>query len=67
MNTGMSDAKTNLRIAALNEEMDTLHYANSLYWRQGQYHNSDAKALYQFRQDRLDQIRSELAQLDGQP
>jgi hypothetical protein len=40
------DAKAKTRIAFLNEEMDAIHYANSLYWKQkGQ--TPAAKAEYQ--------------------
>ena len=56
------DAKAKTRIAFLNEEMDAIHYANSLYWKQkGQ--TPAAKAEYQFRNERLDKVRAELAEL----
>jgi hypothetical protein len=51
------------RIAALREEMDAIHAANRLYWQAGEEHTLAERAEYQFRQDRLDKIRSELAQL----
>ena len=57
------DSRTAARIAALNEEMDAIHYANSLYWKQGKSQTLAAKAEYQFRNERLEQIREELAQL----
>jgi hypothetical protein len=57
------DAKRKARIAALNEEMDAIHAANGAYWRAGKQHTRTEKAEYHFRQDRLDKIRSELAQL----
>jgi hypothetical protein len=48
------------RIAVLQEEIDFIHYANELYWREAD--PSDvAKADYYRRQDRLEEIRSELA------
>jgi hypothetical protein len=50
------------RIAALLEEMDFIHYANELYWRQTNP-SVAAKADYFRRQDRLEEIRSELAKL----
>jgi hypothetical protein len=56
------DAKAKVRIASLNEEMDSIHHANSLYWgKQG--HSRMAIAEYQFRNERLDKIRAELTQL----
>ena len=56
------DAKK-ARIAALNEEMDGIHFVNSLYWQRGKAVTSEARAEYQRRQDRLEEIRAELAQL----
>jgi hypothetical protein len=57
------DAKKKPRMAALNEEMDVIHSANQSYWNQGQSHSARSKAHYQFRQERLEEIRKELAQL----
>jgi hypothetical protein len=56
-------SKTKLKIALLNEEMDSLHRANGLYWSQGQSQTTSARAQYQFRQERLEVIRRELDQL----
>jgi hypothetical protein len=51
----MSDAKlTNPKA----DEIAALHYANVLYWREGAMHSRDAKAEYQRRQDRLQEIRA---------
>jgi hypothetical protein len=36
MAMGEPDPKIMARIAVLQEEMDAIHYANSLYWKQGQ-------------------------------
>ena len=56
------EATRKARMAALSEEIDAIHYANELYWRQT--NPSDlAKAEYYRRQDRLEEIRSELAEL----
>jgi hypothetical protein len=55
--------KMTARITTLDEEMDVIHRANSLYWKQGQSQTVAAKAQYQLRQDRLEKIRAELAQL----
>jgi hypothetical protein len=51
------------RIAVLNEEMDAIHCANSLYWNAGQTCTLAARAEYQFRKERLENIRIELAHL----
>jgi hypothetical protein len=59
----MEPDKKSARIANLNEEMDAIHSANGLYWKQGNSQTVAAKTEYQFRQDRLETIRSELAQL----
>jgi hypothetical protein len=57
------NTSTKARIAALNEEMDAIHYANSLYWKQGKSQTLAAKAEYLFRNERLEQIRIELGRL----
>jgi hypothetical protein len=54
---------TNVKIAALTVEMDAIHFANSLYWKQGHSQTVAARADYQRRQDRLEEIRTELARL----
>jgi hypothetical protein len=45
------------------DEMDAIHYANSLFWKQGNDPTRAARAEYQERQERLEQIREQLAQL----
>ncbi len=55
-------AKRKERIAALHQEIHLLHCANELYWRQAKPSDA-AKAEYYRRQDRLEEIRSELAEL----
>jgi hypothetical protein len=57
------DGKKGSRIAILNEEMDAIHNANSLYWKQGQSQTLADRAQYEFRQERLEKIRKELAEL----
>jgi len=57
------NAKTRARIATLSKEMDAIHHANSLHWKQGQSQTLAAKSEYQFRNERLERIRTELAQL----
>jgi hypothetical protein len=55
---------TNVKIAALLQEMDSIHVANSSYWRQPeQTRNREERAEYQRRQNRLQEIRAERAQL----
>jgi hypothetical protein len=54
---------TNVKIAALTAEMDAIHFANSLYWKQGHSQTVAARVEYQRRQDRLEEIRTELARL----
>jgi hypothetical protein len=60
MESDVNDA----RIAALYEEMDAIHSANSGYWKKSKPAVA-ARAEYQRRQDRLEQIRAELAQLQA--
>jgi len=60
------DGTTKARTASLNQEMDAIHRANSLYWKQGKSQTLAAKAEYEFRNERLEQIRAELAKLQSQ-
>jgi hypothetical protein len=57
------DAEKAKRIAALREEMDAIHHANSLYWKKGQSQTAEERAEYHLRQERLEEIRRELAGL----
>jgi hypothetical protein len=61
------DSTRTARIAALKEEIHSIHAANALYWKQGENQTRAARAEYQRRQDRLEEIRSELAQLRSVP
>jgi hypothetical protein len=56
------EATRKARLAALQEEMDFIHHANELYWRQTDPSDA-ARTDYFRRQDRLEEIRSELAKL----
>jgi hypothetical protein len=56
----MSEAK----IAALKEEIESIHFADALYWKRGSDHSREANAEYERRQDRIQQIGSELASLE---
>jgi hypothetical protein len=60
------DASTKARIASLSKEMDEIHNANRLYWAQGESQSLAAKAEYESRNERLEQIRAELDQLRSQ-
>jgi hypothetical protein len=52
-----------VKITALISEMDTIHFANTLYWQRGATLALEGRAGYQRRQDRLETIRNELHQL----
>jgi hypothetical protein len=55
---------TNVKIAAVLQEMDSIRVANSSYWKQPeQGRNREERAEYQQRQNRLQEIRVERAQL----
>jgi hypothetical protein len=56
------EATRKARIAVLNEEIELIHHANELYWRHPDPSDA-AKADHYRRQDRLEEIRSELAEL----
>jgi hypothetical protein len=51
------------RTTALKAEMQSLDFANYLYWKGGQAHPLMARAEYQHRRERLTEIHSELARL----
>jgi hypothetical protein len=57
------DPQTKKRIAALYEEINAIDAANSVFWRQGERATSAARAQYQFRLDRLEEIRTEIVRL----
>jgi len=57
----MNSEPKHMRIAALHEEMDAIHFANRLYWNQ-KSHGHDADAEHQKRQSRLEEIRKELSE-----
>ena len=56
------DAKKKAAIAALHDEMDSIHLFNQLYWKE-KAHTHESNAEYQRRLDRLEQIRKEIAAL----
>jgi len=51
------------KMADLSAEIDSIHHANRLFWEQGTHHGREAKVEYYCRQDRLEEIRSEMAEL----
>jgi len=57
MDSGPGNTK---RLAALTEEINAIHFADKLYWRQGDLHSKDAMAEYERRQNRLAEIREEM-------
>jgi hypothetical protein len=58
-----SSATSAAKITALRAELDAIHRANSLYWRDPAAQSRKARAKYHGRLDRLEEIRKELAQL----
>jgi len=56
-----SDIPATVKI--LTSEIDTIHLANSLYWKRGTAVTLEARTQYQRRLDRLEAIRNELNQL----
>jgi len=51
------------RMTVLSEEMHSIHHANRLFWEQKKARGRKAKVEYYRRQDRLEEIRGELAEL----
>jgi hypothetical protein len=63
-----SPAKKRAQIELLREEIDAIHFANSLYWKRADGPPTrDARAEYQRRLDRLEEIRKELSKLKEPP
>jgi hypothetical protein len=52
-----------VKVTALILEMDTIHFANTLYWHRGGTLTFEGRAAYQRRLDRLETILNELDQL----
>ena len=51
------------RMAVLSVEIHSIHHANRLFWEQKRTDGRKAKVEYYDRQDRLEEIRSELAEV----
>lgn len=60
--TMQPDSTRSERIAALNAEIESIRFADKLFWQQ-EATSSAAKAEYQRRQDRLEEAWSELVRL----
>ena len=60
----MKYAPRNARVAALKEQLDGIDSLNSLYWALGETVTLEERAEYNSRQDRLEEIRIELANLE---
>ena len=51
------------RITALKAEMDAIYFADRRHWAQGEEVTHNARIEHQRRQERLEEIRKELARL----
>ena len=58
-----SEGTWQARMTVLNQEINSIHQANRLFWEQKKVHGRKAKGEYYCRQDRLEEIRSEMAVL----
>jgi hypothetical protein len=56
-------SKEKARIAILSEQLHVIHFVNNLYWARGETVTLEARAEYKRRQDRVCEIRTELAKL----
>jgi hypothetical protein len=62
--TAMQTKGRQEQIGALQQEVDSIHHANSLYWQQTLYCDSgESKAEFYQRKGRLVEIMSELSRL----
>src|ERR1022692_2659886 len=59
----MDAALCHTKLTALQDELDTIHLANKSYWDRAE-HTRQATAEYQRRQERLEQIRKEMQELE---
>jgi hypothetical protein len=58
-----SNAIERARLVTLTEEIDAIHFANSLFWRHKEAQTRDAIAEYQSRQERWTQISRDVFRL----
>jgi hypothetical protein len=61
-----SRIKIKNEVAYLNQKLHSLHASNSRYWHE-ETPTRRARGLHQMRQDRLEEIRSELARFSALP
>jgi hypothetical protein len=61
--TQKADTRTQARLAPLGKELDAIHFANTVYWKSKE-HTREATAEHHRRQERLEEIRGEIAQLN---
>jgi hypothetical protein len=54
------DFPTKIKIALLTTEMEEINFVDSLYWKCGKTVSTEAKAEYERRQKRLEEISDEL-------
>ena len=66
MKGAIVDVKRKLRIASLTREMDELHRADGVFWRDDLRADPAAQTRHRLRKQRLEAIRRELSQLSGQ-
>ncbi len=57
------DASTSARFAILREEVDSIHFANNLNWKQGERHSVKRWPSMNADRNRLEEIRRELETL----
>jgi hypothetical protein len=61
-----TDVEKQKKIAAMNKEIDDIHFVNSLFWQRGEASTSEERAEYQRRLARLDELRREVAKLQSE-
>jgi hypothetical protein len=60
-----SDTSAIEKKATLHEEIEGIHFVNSLYWNRKEAVTLEARAEYERRKQRLEEIRAELAKLQS--
>jgi hypothetical protein len=59
-----SDTTCRTKLVALREELEAIHFANKLYWNRKDY-SHEADMEHQGKQERLEQIRKEMDELEN--
>jgi hypothetical protein len=57
------DLSVKAKVDALSTELEIIYFINCLYWRKGEATSTVARGEYERRNQRLNEIRTELAQL----